>query len=73
MIQDTGSLYTNTLQIPSRFYPAAVWGLTWMTALKYKPEQAGLFQAEYERSFALAAEEDTERDTLRIYPYGYYI
>ncbi len=73
MIQDTGSLYTNTLQIPSRFYPALIWGLTWMIAIKYKPELAELFQKEYERSFALASEEDTERDTLRIYPYGYYI
>jgi hypothetical protein len=79
MIQDVGSVgavYTNNLEIPARFYPALVWGLSWMLAIKYKPEIAPMFQAEYERSFNLATSEDTERDTIRIYAgydnYGYY-
>jgi len=79
MIQDVGSVgavYTNNLQIPARFYPALVWGLSWMLAIKYKEEKAPMLQAEYERSFQLATDEDTERDTIRIYAsydnYGYY-
>lgn len=76
MIQDVGAFYTDNLEIPARFYPALVWGLSWMLAIKYKPETAGVFQAEYERSFSLATNEDTERDTIRIYASydsGYYI
>jgi hypothetical protein len=82
MIQDVGSVgavYTNNLEIPSRFYPALVWGLSWMLAIKYKqdnPERAQVFQVEYERSFNLAAEEDTEKTTMTIYAsydnYRYY-
>jgi hypothetical protein len=85
MIQDVGSVgavYTNNLEIPSRFYPALVWGLSWMLAIKYKPELAHkpelaqMFQAEYERSFQLATNEDTERDAMTIYASydntGYY-
>jgi hypothetical protein len=79
MIQDVGSVgavYTNNLEIPSRFYPALVWGLSWMLAIKYKPELAQMFQAEYERSFQLATNEDTERDAMTIYASydntGYY-
>ena len=79
MIQDVGSVgavYTNNLEIPSRFYPALVWGLSWMLAIKYKPELAQMFQAEYERSFQLATNEDTERGAMMIYASydntGYY-
>jgi hypothetical protein len=79
MIQDVGSagaVYTNNLEIPARFYPALVWGLSWMLAIKYKPEIAQMFQAEYDRSFSIATGEDTEGNTIRIYAsydnYGYY-
>lgn len=79
MMQDVGfagAAYTNNLEIPSRFYPALVWGLSWMLAIKYKPEIAQTFQAEYERSFSLAADEDTEKTPMRIYASydnsGYY-
>ncbi len=68
MIEDVGVFYTNAVQIPSRFYPALVWGLTWMLAIKYKPEAAEMFHAEYEKSFSIASEEDTENAVIRIYP-----
>jgi hypothetical protein len=71
MIQDSGS-YTNSLQIPSRFYPALIWGLSSMLALKYKPELSEMLEAKYERSFELAAVEDSENIPTRIYP-NYYI
>ena len=62
MIQDVGRLYTNTIEIPSRFYPALVWGLTWQLALKYKPELAQSFKGEYEQAFGIAAAEDSENN-----------
>jgi hypothetical protein len=67
MLQDVGTLATNTVQIPARFYPALIWGLTWRLAVKYNPDQAGAFKAEYEQSFNLATKEDTEDTPIRIY------
>ncbi len=75
MIQDAGSLYTNSLQIPARFYPALVWGLSYHLALKYSPQSAQLFQSEYEKSLRIAQIEDSETVPLRIYTdynKGYY-
>jgi len=66
MIQDAGTLYTNTLQIPSRFYPALIWGLSYQLALKYNPQQAGPFKSEYEQSFTLAVIEDSESTDMSI-------
>lgn len=66
MIQDTGDFYTNAVQIPSRFYPALIWGLTYELALKYNPQQAGQFKGEYEQSFQLATKEDSESTPISI-------
>lgn len=65
MMQDVG-LYTQTIEIPSRFYPALVWGLSWHLALKYKPEAAQMIQAEYEKSFNRATSEDSEGTNISI-------
>lgn len=70
IIEDAGA-YTDSLDIPSLFYPALVWGLSWMLAVKYKPETAGMYQAEYERSFELASREDTENVAMNIIPSWY--
>lgn len=66
MIQDTGAFSTDALQIPSRFYPALIWGLSYHLALKYNPQQAGLFKGEYEQSFKLATIEDSENVVISI-------
>ncbi len=66
MMQDAGVFYTNSLQIPSRFYPALIWGLTWQLSIKYKPEMAQMFKAEYEQSFELAMVEDKEEVVIRL-------
>lgn len=71
MIQDTGAFYTKALQIPSRFYPALISGLTYQLALKYNPQQAGQFKGEYEQSFQLATKEDSESTPISIRG-GYY-
>ena len=67
MIQDAGALYTNALQIPSRFYPALIWGLSYHLALKFNPAQVALFKDEYEQSFNIATTEDSESTNIRIY------
>jgi hypothetical protein len=74
MIQDAGN-YTNTLQIPARFYPALVNGLSWKLAIKFNPQMAQMFQAEYEKSFNIATVEDSENTPISIrgdttYDYG---
>lgn len=65
MIQDAGN-YTNTLQIPARFYPALVNGLSWKLAIKFNPQSAQMFQAEYEKSFNIATIEDSENEPIKI-------
>jgi hypothetical protein len=73
MVEDVGDLYTNAVQIPSRFYPALIWGLTWQLALKFNPQQAAMLKGEYEQSFSIATREDSESVPMRIVgEEGYY-
>lgn len=65
LMQDVG-LYTQTIEIPSRFYPALVWGLSWHLALKFKPDIAGMLKGEYDQSFNSATSEDSEGTNISI-------
>ena len=65
MMQDAG-LYTNALEIPSIFYPALVWGLSWQLALKFNPKLVEMLKGEYEQAFAIATKEDSENVPIRI-------
>jgi hypothetical protein len=65
MMQDVG-LYTEAIEIPSRFYPSLVWGLSWHLALKFKPDIAQMMQVEYEQSFNTATSEDSEGTNISI-------
>ena len=71
MMQDAG-LYTNSLDIPSRFYPALLWGLSWQLALKFNPKIAEMLKFEYEQSFAIATKEDSESIPMHIVGDGGY-
>lgn len=76
MLEDVGAYYTNTLEIPARFYPAAIFGLSWLLALDFAPEKAADIEARYLRLFNEASVEDTESTpvTMNIsYDNGYYI
>lgn len=66
MIQDAGTLYTNALQIPSRFYPALIWRLAWELAIKFSPEKAQMLKVESDLAFDIAAREDSESVPLNI-------
>jgi hypothetical protein len=54
--------------VPSRFIPAMVSGLAYYMALKNAPDRAQGMKMIYEEDFARAANEDTERGSLRIRP-----
>ena len=70
-MQDPGQAVENP-DVPFRFFPALVAGLAYYVAMKLPEPEArsrlnGL-QAEYERQFELAAQEDRQRVPLRIVP-----
>jgi len=66
-IQDADTL-TNDLDVPSRFIPAMVSGLAYYLSMKVAPERTQAAKIIYEEDFARAANEDTERGSLRIRP-----
>jgi hypothetical protein len=68
-IQDAGN-GDGTADIPYRFLPALTAGLAYQIAMK-KPEAAEripMLQAEYERQWTLASEEDREKAPVRFVP-----
>jgi hypothetical protein len=65
VIQDLGSLI-NMADIPSAFYQAMVWGLSWHLAIKFNPQAASMFQVEYEKSLHMAQIENAEETTISI-------
>lgn len=76
MIQDAGELYTNTLEIPSRFYLALVSRLAYELALKYRSNDIQYLQwlkSESDAAFGTATHEDEPQLPITIQPnYNYY-
>jgi hypothetical protein len=69
---DAGTFF-NTTSVPAKMYPALAAGLTWMLAVKYKPEMADSLKAQYEETFALATSKDSENVDLTLnYDIGNY-
>lgn len=68
-IQDAGT-GVNIPDIPFRFLPCLVAGLAFYIALKIPEGQGrlGALQAEYERQWQLASEEDREKASVRFVP-----
>ncbi len=68
-LQDAGD-YTNTADIPPRFLPALVSGLAYYLAMKSPnaTDRIPMLQAEYERQWTLAAEEDRDRSSFFMVP-----
>jgi len=65
MMQDVG-LYTNTIEIPSRFYPALTAALSYKLAIKFNSQVADILSVEYQNSFNLATIEDTEDVNITV-------
>ena len=65
---DDADDYTNTMQIPFRFYPCLAAGLAYYLAIKRAPERIPLLKAIYNEEFNRAMEEDRDRASLTITP-----
>ena len=59
---------TNDADIPFRFLPCLVAGLSYYLSVKKAPERIGTLKDLYEEEFYRAASEDGERVSLRLVP-----
>jgi len=59
---------TETINIPSRFAPAVISGLTYHLAVKRKPEMVALAKQMYDEDLNNAMAEDRERVSLHLVP-----
>jgi len=66
MLQDVGTV-TNTLELPSRFYEALIWGLAHRMACKYAPDKNNYAKQYEEETLSIAMRDDTERTPISIY------
>ena len=68
-LQDAGN-GTATQDVPFRFLPALVAGLAYYLAMKIPDavSRLDMLQAEYERQWGMASDEDREKASLRIVP-----
>jgi len=66
-IQDA-DIYTNTMDMPFRFYPCLAAGLAYYLSLKRAPNRTQLLKAVYEEEFERAATEDRDRSSFNVVP-----
>jgi hypothetical protein len=65
--------FTNTLEVPFRFYPCLAAGLAYYISIKRAPERVQLLKSVYEEEFQRAAVEDRDRSSTTISPdLGFY-
>ena len=65
---DDADTFTNTMDLPFRFYPCLAAGLAYYLAMKRAPERVQLLKAVYEEEFDRAASEDRDRSSFNIQP-----
>ena len=70
-IQDAGA-YTNTTDMPFRFYPCMVSGLAFYLAQKIAPDRIDMLKMLYEDELKRALDEDGQRTSIYITPSVYY-
>jgi len=66
MLQDVGTV-SNTLELPSRFYEALIWGLAYRMACKYAPDKINYAKQYEEETLSIAMRDDTESTPISIY------
>ena len=71
-IQDVGDNYTNATDVPYRFVPCMVSGLSYYLAQKEKPEFVQQLKLLYEDEFNRALVEDGSSTSTHITPKAYY-
>ena len=65
---DDSDAFTNTLDIPFRFYPCLAAGLAYYIAIKRSPDRVQLLKAVYEEEFDRAMQEDRDRASFNVVP-----
>jgi hypothetical protein len=70
-IQDIGA-YTNATDMPFRFVPCMVSGLTYYLSMKYAPQLTQQMKLVYEDEFQRALQEDGSASSTFITPKAYY-
>lgn len=70
---DDADDYTNTMDVPFRFYPCLAAGLAYYIAMKKAPERVQLLKAVYEEEFERARTEDRDRSSFNVSPQYQYL
>lgn len=65
---DDADSYTNTMEVPFRFYPCLAAGLAYYIAMKRAPERIQILKAVYEEEFERAMSEDRDRASFKVQP-----
>jgi hypothetical protein len=71
-IEDADTLQ-NTTDVPYRFLPCMIAGLSYYLSMKKAPERVQLLKAVYEEEFQRASDEDEDRVALKLQPDIQYI
>jgi len=71
-VQDVDSTYTDATDLPYRFLPAMVSGLTFILSQKFAPQRTQELKLLYEDDFARALSEDGSAASTYITPKTYY-
>jgi len=68
-----GDTFTNTVDLPFRFYPCLAAGLAYYISVKRAPNRVQLLKAMYEEEFERAMTEDRDRASFNVVPqYQYF-
>ena len=70
---DDADSYTNTMDVPFRFYPCLAAGLAYYIAMKRAPDRIQLLKAVYEEEFERARTEDRDRSSFSVSPQYQYL
>ena len=70
---DDADAFTNTVDLPFRFYPCLAAGLAYYIAMKKAPERIQLLKAVYEEEFERARTEDRDRSSFNVTPNYQYL
>ena len=65
---DDADTYTNTVDMPFRFYPCLAAGLAYYIAMKRAPERLQILKPIYDEEINRAMDEDRDRASFRVAP-----
>ena len=65
---DDADGYTDTMEVPFRFYPCLTAGLAYYLSIKISPDRTEMLKVLYEEEFDRAAVEDRDRASFTIQP-----